>query len=383
MKSTLRFTTSIVLSALSIFAIVTQAEAHGKRPKYDDHSGRQYLHSCIFNHAPKPHAPSNAQLPLVTVACGDVITQSIRVANNLNCPDVDGFALSVKGDNIKIDGNGHSINAENAIAGVYVEGSGNTVTNFKINDTRFGIYAYNASGLTVTKNDVSDNETGIWIYADQPMASTIKVTNNKATGNDEFGVHFAQDGAGSIVSPTVSNNNFSKSGDYAMYLNVTRFDLDFTDNNDLQASLNGLYLKNGTFSIKGVTLSGEKIVRAAIFVDSAEYIEVNALDVSTVLNQDPMQQHIGLDLYRVKKFKIAGLLAYNNDVGLKLETEQGAQPSGSIKCSYFLNNLVAGIMVSSYDSTPYGNLDLDNNFFKVASGATKILTSDGTVWAML
>ena len=380
MKSMIRFTTALMLTTA---AFATQSHAHNRSKNYDDHQGRQYLRSCAYYHAPKPRVPSGPQLPLVTVACGDVITQSIRVANDLNCPDTDGFALSIKGDNIKIDGNGKSIAAPNAIAGVYVEGSGNTVTNFKINDTRFGIYAYNASGLTVTKNDVSDNTTGIWIYADQPLASMIKVTNNKATGNDEFGVHFAQDGAGSIVAPQVSNNDFAKSGDYAMYLNVTRFDLDYTDNNNLQSSLNGIYLKNGTFSIKGVTLSGEKIVRAAIFVDSAEFIEVNALDVSTVLGKDPMQQHIGLDLYRVKKFKITGLLAYNNDVGLKLETEQGAQPSGSVKCSYFLNNLVAGIMVSSYDSTPYGNLDLDNNFFKVATGATKILTSDGTVWAAL
>jgi hypothetical protein len=94
------------------------------------------------------------------------------------------------------------------------------------------------------------------------------------------------------------------------------------------------------------------------------------------------QERIGLDLYRCAHFDVSGLIAINNDVGLKLETENGASPSGSCRNSFFSGETFAAIMITSYDGTPYGNLDLSNNN-KFCSVTTPIFTTAGTIWTKI
>lgn len=319
------------------------------------------------------------------VNCGDVITQSIKIANDLNCPDSTGFALSIRGDNIKVDGNGKTIYAPNAISGLYIEGDNVSVSNVKSTGVSqgYGVFAYNTAGLSLSYNDFSSNLIGVVVYTESDLLNQIKITKNKITNSALFGIRLGQDGAGSIVNPIISGNNLSNSGSYAMLIQATSDVLSDDEKNNLSDSTNGILLKGGTFKIKDLDLSDYSIRKIGVFVDSAVSLKVDGLDVGSRLLPTAAQENIGLDLYRVGTFDIRGLKSERNDVGLKFETELGVSPTGSVSDCTFKYDNFAPIMVSSYDSTQYGIIDIDsrsNRVRNLASVTTNVFTTPGTVW---
>ena len=284
-----------------------------------------------------------------------------------------------------IDGNGKTIFAPNASAGIFIQGNHDSITHLKVTGVSqgYGVFAYDAPGLLLNRNEFSSNSIGIEVYAENSILNHAAIYNNKSVRNSQFGIRFSQDGNGSVVDPLIFANDFSNSGSYAMYIQATHDTLGDLELNDLSNSLNGIYLKDGDFVVHDLDLSIFKIQNTALFVDSASSIKIQNIDVSTHLAPTPMQQNIGIDLYRVGSFKISGLISLRNDVGLKLSTEQGVSSEGKVKNSLFRNNNFAGIMITSFDSTPYGMLDLssDSNRFQEANASMNIFTSPGTVWS--
>ena len=299
-------------------------------------------------------------LPLVTLSCGDVITESVAMAADLNCPDSWGFAISVKGDGVILDGNGKKIIAPNAIAGVFVQGNNDTIQNLSVNNLAQGqgVFAYDSPGLRLTKNDFSKNQVGLLLYAEQTLMNLVQVDNNVLSDSALFGIRAGQDGAGQIVSPVISSNDLSRAGSYAMRLQVTSLDLSDANANLLTDSVGGLYLKDGSFSLHDLSLKGHKIKKAAIFADSAASVRCSNLDVSSDLPAQPSQERVGLDLYRAQRFTIDRLTAKGNDQGFRLETEGGVSTGGTIGCSVFASNTVSNIGIVSYDGTPYGTVTI-------------------------
>lgn len=317
-----------------------------------------------------------------TVSCGDVITESITLGNDLNCPDTTGYALKIIGDHIKVDGERHVIYAPRAVAGVYVQGTGVTLSSIRVQGVSggSGVFAYDSPGLTLNQNSFSNNGTGIYLYAEKTVMKDVRVSRNTASKNTLFGIRTGQDGSGSIVDPYISGNDFSESGSYAMFIDASHDVLGLCERNNLTRSTNGIYLKGGVFLIHNLSLSREEIQKTAIFVDSAKSLTATNLDLSSVLPVDSNQERFGLNLYRVGSFAIRNLVSNHTDVGLKLDTDSGVSSHGSIRSCVFWNNAFAGIMIRSYDGTPYGVLDFAHNRFLENSPASKIFTTAGTVW---
>ena len=366
---------TISLTTLFTCFIGTFAQAHELHiPAQNLQNIRQ--NACNHHQYAKP----------TVVNCGDVITQSIRIANDLNCPDTTGFALSLQGDNVTIDGNGRTIYAPNALAGIYVQGKNDTVQNLKATGASqgYGLFAYDSPGLKVSRNDFSSNSVGIVLYAENTTMNNLVIVGNRADNNSNFGVRTGQDGNGSIVDPIITANSFQNSGYFAMILQATHDTLGDYEQNDLSNSQNGIDLKDGVFSLHDMDLSRFGIQKMAIFADSAASVQISNVDVSTHLTPNSNQENIGVDFYRVQSFDVRGLVCNNNDVGLKLETENGVSCTGRVIGSYFYNNNFAGIMITSYDGTPYGVLDLStsaNWFHETSSSIYNIFTSSGTVWS--
>jgi hypothetical protein len=316
-----------------------------------------------------------------TVQCGQTITANTVIANDLNCPTTTGFALNIVGSGISVNGNGHQINAPLAAAGVYVQGSSVNVSGFVVNGVAsgYGIFAYDSPGVAIIGNNTSSNNIGIMLYADNVAMKNAYVGQNESRSNALFGVRTGQSSPGSIVSPLIYQNDFSNSGSYAMYIQAASYELDGSACNRYYGSLDGIYLKDGNFYLHDFSMTSQNVQNAQIFGDTVASIQISNVDVSSNLPPQPSQQRMGVDLYCATQFTINGLTAKGNDVGLKLETQGGVSPNGTVSHCDFSKNTVSGVLVVSYDGTPYGRVTLSCDTFSEGSGAFNVFVEANTV----
>ena len=378
-----QFASFIILSTLSFSAAYARDnDEHQKRHEKEE-SMNQELREKVAKFKPKPTQIASAKKPtkqpLTTIACGDVITTSITVGNDLNCTD-SGFALRIIGNNIVVNGNGHKISAPNAAAGIYVEGNTDTVANFSVQGTQgYGLMAYNASHVQILSNNFSYNSIGIMIYADNGDTTAPIIRSNIAMYNSFAAIRTYSDVPGSITNPLIQYNDFRFSGNYAIYVKAKSYTISGSDQNNLSGSQNGYYLKDGDFKIQNLTMINQLISKRHFFADSAQSVSFNAVDVSTIAPASLTQERAGIDLYRVQNFSLNEVRAYNHDVALKLETENGISPQGVIHECLFGNDKFAGVYIVSYDNTHYGTIKFVEDNFKLVSGVPNIVLNANTV----
>ena len=118
-------------------------------------------------------------LPVVTVACGAQVTGDLRLDNDLTCA---GNGLTVTGDDITIDLNGHALSGNGTGNGITVTAShrvrifGGAITGFQS-----GIFVGGSTEVVVRDNEFSATNQAVLLQA--TTASTIKhntVTKNLA-----------------------------------------------------------------------------------------------------------------------------------------------------------------------------------------------------------
>jgi len=343
---------------------------------------RQHGPSCRPQKA-KTLAPT-VQPVLTTINCGDTITQSITVANDLDCSSTTGFALKIVGDGLIVNGNGHKIIAPNAAAGIFAQGSQITVSKFTVNGVvnGYGIMAYETPGIKITGNDFSRNSVGVMVFAEN-LQFGAEISGNKIQASTYFGIRTYSAAPGAVVSPVIKNNDLQWSGDYALYVKASSYTLSGTDGNNFANSTNGIYLKDGVFVVKDLSLAQSLIYKRGIFADSASSVTITNVDVSSLAPFNGNYERTGIDLYRVVKFEISSITSKNNDVGVKLETESGVSSAGVIKCSKFSGFSFAAIDIVSYDSTQYGTVRLCGNSITIPTNAYDVFIHNGTVVTIL
>ena len=312
------------------------------------------------------------------VQCGDIITQSIRLKHDLNCSGETGFALAVMGDNIHIRGEGHTIYAPNAVAGIFVQGKNVAVTGVRVKGVANGdgIFAYDSANLRIARSQFSSNDTGILLYSENVAMEKPLIIHNRSTQNSEFGIRTGQAQTGSIVDPKIEVNDFSDSGSYAIYIQATHAILDYTQSNNLLCrSQGGYYLKDGTFDVRGFSFQGQDIQKSVIFVDSAKSIKLENIDASTGVAPNKSEEHVALTLYQTQSFKVKNLVTDGQDVGVYISTENGIATEGSIRHSSFKLNTSAGIKIESLDGTQFQGIKLRRNDFAEKAPALNIQNS--------
>ncbi len=104
------------------------------------------------------------RLPLRTISCGQVITSSLRAANDLeDCP---GIGLSIAASGVTLDLNGHAIDGIAAGAGIAVGGG--------------------LSRITIRNGTVTGFAPGI----DVPATHRVTVSGITSTQNGSYGIYF-------------------------------------------------------------------------------------------------------------------------------------------------------------------------------------------------
>ncbi len=103
-----------------------------------------------------------------SVACGDVITDDVTLTSDLDCSGYDGDAITIQGNNVNLDCDGHSIigsGDESGYTGVHVDHSdGVTVENCVITDFEDGIYMDYSNEGRILGNTLDNNYYGLDMY---------------------------------------------------------------------------------------------------------------------------------------------------------------------------------------------------------------------------
>ena len=144
------------------------------------------------------------KLPSRTVVCGEVLTESLRVANNLrDCP---GDGLLVGAPGITIDLGGHRIDGDLAAGNAGIDnGAGHNdvvIQNGIVSEFESGVLLQGASGNAVTELRVIDNAFGIDLSSSP--GNTLK--GNVAT-NHSMGIRLVAGSDDNLVSANDSSGN--------------------------------------------------------------------------------------------------------------------------------------------------------------------------------
>ena len=352
----------------------------------------QHAHSC-FNNPHQNHYSGNTRhghgdndnqdsgYNTTPLQCGDVITANTVMVQDLVCPNTTGFAVLIEGNGITLDGNGHKIIAPQAAAGVYIQGSGDTVQNVDVEGVQvYGLFAYDSPGITFINNNTSNNLIGMEIYTDNVVISSPQIIGNTSTGNIAYGMRTGQGNTGQIINPTIRKNDFSNTQGFAIAIEAAQADLGSNLlSNVFTGSQNGIYLTGGSFTAHDFTLVTQLIVNTQIFAVDAASISIQDVDVSTLIPPNSTGSHTGIDFYHVLSFDIDRVSALNNDMGVRLETDHGISPTGAITNCFFGGNHHAGVSIISYDSTPYGQITFKSDFFAEGAGVGNVLLEGNTV----
>lgn len=359
----------MLLKNLALLSIFASSLAHAGEP----HSDQQVLdHYVSISVSASLTVSTDSQASPLT--CGQVITKSTRLTHDLYCPDTLGFAVSVQGDNIHLDGNEHTIFAPKALAGVYIQGKNIRVKRLRVNSVAngYGIFAYDSPGVRIINNELQNNQIGIQLFSENVTMKNSEVRNNYAAHNTLFGIRTGQFANGSMIDPDIHDNDFSYSGSYALYIQAKRDRIGVWSGNDLSYSTGGLYLKDGAFEVRDISLSQLNISTSEIFVDSAASLILHRADLSSPLPAKASQERVGLHLYKVGSFQISELTTDGQDVGINIETSNDVRSYGLIKTSSFQDNTVAGVVIRSTDGTPYNGIVIRNNLFSEKSPSVEV-----------
>jgi parallel beta-helix repeat protein len=159
-------------------------------------------------------AAAKPKLPSRTVQCGEVLTASLRVANNLkDCP-ADGLVIGAPG--ITIDLGGHRIDGVLAAGSAGVDNSAGhadvVIQNGFLLQFEDGVRLENASGNTLALLHAEGiTEAGIHLIA----SSGNVLRQNTVRGSDDLGVHFEFASNGN----TLADNEITGSGAGGIFVN--------------------------------------------------------------------------------------------------------------------------------------------------------------------
>lgn len=150
-------------------------------------------------------AAAKPKLPSRTVVCGEVLTESLRVANNLR--DCSGDGLLVGAPGITIDLGGHRIDGGLAAGSAGIDnGAGHddvVIQNGIVSEFESGVLLQGASGNALTELRVLDN-AGAGIHLISSAGNTLK--GNVAT-NNPMGFRLDTDSDDNLVSANDSLGN--------------------------------------------------------------------------------------------------------------------------------------------------------------------------------
>lgn len=151
------------------------------------------------------------------VQCGDELDKDVKLKQNLDCSGESANGLSIDGDNVTVDLNGHKlIGPGNSYNGIDNNDGyeGLAVKNGTIDGFNYGVYSYYGSFENISNLKVNVEGGGYGLYIYYSVKSTIKdiTVNGEAT----FGIYSYYGGGTKIDDIKILNAN--ENSTYGVYL---------------------------------------------------------------------------------------------------------------------------------------------------------------------
>jgi len=200
-----------IIAFASVGALLIQPTLASAQPKSS-------ITDILGTSSDRTSSATASDLPSASLSCGQVITTSVKLSANLDCAS-DG--LLIKGDNIVLDLNGHTITGPGPSAskigvsiaandGVQIIGSGtiqgfqagvldsggqkNTITNVNFDGNQIAIFLTGTTGADIETNMITNNQIGLAAHS----ASKTTFKENVLTKNDLAGVTMVNSGDNNI-----------------------------------------------------------------------------------------------------------------------------------------------------------------------------------------
>lgn len=286
-------------------------------------------------------------MPLTTFAnlCGSLVKTNISLKEDLICNEESKSVLTVVKKGAIINGNGFKIIAPQAqikiriladnvlINNVHMVGAGHST----------GVQIYNVKNAAVIKSVITNHNIAIDEYSNNQDCGELALVGNNLSYSQTFAIKI--NAKNCRLSPFLEGNDLSYSGDYALSINMKKVFLTSFSKNNLNYSRNGIYLSGNKVNVQGFKLDSSYIGEKAIFIEGAKKVIARNLNVSGQYNSGE-----GLHIYNSEKILIDGVIADHHEVGIKIAGESKNIKSLLITNSRADNNLVYGLMITSYGS---------------------------------
>ena len=290
-----------------------------------------------------------------SLSCGDTITGIVRMQEDLDCTDFNGYsALSLREDAI-LNGRGFRIITPNTSVGIYAEGNTIKVRNVEIqgNQDAKGVEGYNVQKLIINNVIVTDMYMGVDFYSEDYLScDRLRISNSIVSHN----VYGARVNAPSCdYTPRFVNSDFSNSGNSALSISTKKIRLLGKHNNDFSNSTHGFSLKaTETIVIRDLDLSDSQVGGTQIYIYDTESVRI----LDSVLGNSQE----GIHIYDTSNVDIRRTEVGNTDIGIKVANDKRATDLLIKKTTTSGNSI--GVLVTSFDSVTFSSIDVDkqNNF---------------------
>jgi len=151
--------------------------------------------------SPLPDGPAANAVPATVLACGAMIAQDVKLANDLVCS---GDALHITADNVTLDLDGHVVTGTGTGGGITARGRrninirGGTIQNFVT-----GILVAQSTGVVLSQNRLTQNREAIFLNG----ASDNVVKENEAWQNQLRGIMVRPTGSGMVSARNLVKEN--------------------------------------------------------------------------------------------------------------------------------------------------------------------------------
>lgn len=297
------------------------------------------------------------------LSCGDVVTSSVRMNRDLDCRDYLGAALVVSGKNIQFDGRQYKILVHPDGVGVHLKGDGITFKNTKIEGATRGraIYAEAGKKLRIQENNLDNNMIGIHLFANASDVERAEISENSIRNSAQMGILISSSGESEVVSPIIKENDLSGTQGTAIHANAARLRLTDSQDNNYDGSRNAIYFSGKRLVVDRLDLSQAAILESTITLMGSEDVTIRRSNLSSLLGPSESGTRIGINAYKVQQLTVQNSVINDQDVAVKVATEQGIQTVLRVQNSIIQGSALAGVMIQSFDQTEFGTVKVRGN----------------------
>lgn len=299
---------------------------------------------------------TDARPPRTIVRCGETITTSITVANNLTCS---GSALIIGASNVTLDLGGHVLRGGGAGTGVAVSSpqferlTGDTVRNGTISGFTEGLFLEDVQDTVLSSLTLTHNGDSV-----RPVIATItsvvglKVLHSRITGNAGR-VLEADD---ELIDSTVSDTLIEGSETRLIETQRPVFDHDVFKNAPLDFFAEGF-----------ATITDNRFVNSPINNEGAFRDDVFQGNLFTGAD-------VALNIFNMIHEQVTGNVFTRNRIGIHIVSTLSAFNDSAITGNLFHDNAAAGLLAELTGSGPTSLTVSDNT--GIANGRAPAGTTD-------